>query len=172
MSNPEMHDGKCELCGKQNIPENLYIDLLNNQWTLICPKCFYSKNQDREKEYYDRVKEINPDIMTESEFNKTSKRVIPIGNTYPYFKANHKFMPVQEKTMVVDLTLKHFFGLEKINRKFFIKNAKAKCSEQVQDEGVVLLVAIVGKVRFNSYLEYLEHKMFEEFRKECQTVLR
>lgn len=168
----EMHDGRCEVCGSSNNPENLYTDLFNNQWSLVCPTCFYKKNNGNVSAYFDRVKQVTDDVMTEKQFNKTAKRVIPIGNTFPYFKEGAKFIPVPEKTELVDNTIKHFFGLQKIRNKFTVLQAKAKCSEQVEPNGVIFLVAIVGKVKFNSYLEYLEHRMFEEFRKECKTLLR
>ena len=169
--NIEMHDGRCELCNSMNHPENLYVDLFNNQWSLVCPKCFYNRNQNKDKAFYTRVVEILPDIMTADEFYNNKNKTIAIGNTYPYFIQGAKRLAKVDKAFLVDKTLAHFYSLEKLHNKFIAVQVKSKCSEQLDATGLIFLVAIVAKVKFKSYVEYLEHMLFAQFRKECKTIL-
>lgn len=170
--NPEFNDGMCEKCGSYTSPENLYVDMYNNQFTLVCPSCFYKRNIREEKGYFLRVKKVVDNIPTYREFGLNNKEVIAIGNTYPYLKTGGTFMSDMEKTDIVDKTLKHFFSLQKINNKFHIVKAESKCSEQIIDGSVIFLVAITAKVKFKSYLEFMEHEMYKKFRADCPTILR
>lgn len=168
----EFSDGMCEKCGSHVSAENLYVDLYQHQFTLVCPQCFYKRNQDNDKHYFVRVKEVVPDIPTYKEFGKIFNDPIAIGNTYPYLKTEGTFMTVYEKTMITDDILKHFFGLTKIKNKFHVLKAESKCSEQIIDGAVIFLVAITAKVKYKTYLEYMESKMFNKFRVDCPVIMR
>lgn len=167
----EMHDGRCELCNSLNHPENLYVDLFNNQWSLVCPTCFYKRNQSHAKAFYERALDVIPDLMTPDKFNASEKMQIAIGNTYPYFVKGAKRLAKVDKAFLVDKTIAHLYSLEKMKNKFTFDQVKSKCSDQIQDEGLVFLVAIVAKVRLKSHIEYVEHELFKQFRKECKTIL-
>lgn len=172
----EFNTGTCERCGCVVNPENLFIDIYEHMYTLTCPKCFYKRNTDKETKYLDRIKEVLPDIETPEKYEKIKNKPISIGNTYPYLKPKDGLVKEpfsrMERTQLVDVTLKNFFSLQKIRTKFTVDKAMSKCSSQNSELGYIFLVAVVAKVRFNSYLEFLEHKLFQQFRKDCPTVLR
>ena len=168
----ELHSGICELCTRKTDPENLYVDLFNQSFILVCPKCFYSRYQDKDKDYFQKVYQVLPDVLSYKTFKQHNKDKTVIANTYPYFKHEGIFLTEKERSDLIKSTTDRFYSLEKINRKFKVVKTGVKTSEQVNPEGVLFLVALVAWVKFNTYLEFLEHEMFKKFRRDCPTILR
>ena len=82
----EFNEGTCEKCGCTCHPENLRVDIYEHMYTLVCGKCFYKRNTDKDLKYLDRIKEVLPDIETPEQYEKIKNKPISIGNTYPYLK--------------------------------------------------------------------------------------
>lgn len=169
----EQVGGSCENCGKHDHPDELYTDLFNHSYRMICHKCFYNLYGDMhgEKGYFRKIYDINPNIISYKTFKEHNKDVIVIGNAFPYFKNN--FFTEDEIRAYKELTAKFFLGSEKINRKFKIIKSDCYAKEQITPlDEFALVVGMRAWVRFKSYLEFLEHEMSMRFRKECQATVQ
>jgi len=153
--------GMCENCMARTAGGNLYVDIDNNEYTFICPKCFDKKYKSNVGKYYDRAKRIDPKIYSEKEYNSHKKDTIHIG--YGEALMFENFLPVvgieQFKKEVFER-----FMCEKVARKFIIKNLYEK--ESVAFDS--FRIAYKAEVSFISYLEYLEHMVYMQFRKEIK----
>ena len=164
----------CEYCGKPEEPSELYVDMFNKSYRMICQTCFMQMYGSivGEKKYFRKIYEIDPEILSYKTFNKHNKDMIVIANAFPYYK-DGLFFGTEETSRLRQDTIKMFLGGKKINSKFKIIKSDCKTSEEVTPlGGVALIVAIRAWVRFNSYLEFLEHELYLKFRKECSAVIQ
>ena len=169
---PEFVNGMCELCGSPTPSNTLYVDMFNNTYALECPRCFYSRNSGDVPAYFDRVKSAVTNVYTEKQFNKHKKAMIVIGDAYVYVKegtGNVMFSDTEKNSCLQDAMLK-MFDSEKIRRKFERVKVEYRLNEQMEEGQCILKIAIRAYVRFNSYLEFLEHEFYMFFRKEIKTV--
>ena len=170
MNQTEQITGVCEMCGCIVQPEDLYVDLFNSIWSLECEICFHQRNNGRVKEYFNRIKEVIPDIMTESKFDKLKKANIIISNAFVYIKNSGNFT-VEEREHLINLSADRFTRSKKVQEKFKVINVAGKVHEQINEGGVkMLVVAIRAKVKFKSYLGFLEHELYMKFRKDNRSI--
>lgn len=163
--------GKCEICSSVNNPEDLYIDLQNNMYHMVCPTCFYKQYNGNDKIYYHKIISTVPDLVSYKVFKKNNKGMIVIANAYPFFKEGGKFFHETERESACQEAVNKFSKGVKIKNKFELVNLQYKSAEQVnKGTGVVLIVAVRAYVRFKSYLEYMEHELYMKFRKDCPTI--
>jgi hypothetical protein len=171
-SKPEIVHGICEMCGTPTNNNCLYVDMFNNTFALECPACFYARNNGNVTGYYERVASAIPSVYNEKAFNKHKKAMIVIGDAYVYTKIGGEgvaFSNTEKESCLKDAMLK-MFDSDKIRRKFERVNVEYKLREENQEGGAILKIAIRAYVRFNSYLEFLEHEFYMHFRKEIKTI--
>jgi len=169
----EQVGGSCENCGKREHPDELYTDIFNHSYRMICHKCFYNLYGDihGEKSYFRKVYNIDPRVLSYKTFREHNKDVIVVANAFPYFKKS--FFSEDEIRAYKELSVGFFLGSAKINRKFKIVKSDCKANEQITPlDEFALIVGIRAWVRFNSYLEFLEHELHMKFRKECSATVQ
>lgn len=151
----------CESCMARTAGGNLYVDIDNNEYTFICPKCFDNKYMRNVQAYYDRAKRIDSRIYSEKEYNSHKNDTIHVG--YGEALMFESFLPVvgieQFKKEVFER-----FMCDKVKRKFVVKSLHEK--ESVAFDS--FRIAYKAEVQFTSYLEYLEHSVYMQFRKEIE----
>jgi len=165
----------CEYCGKPEHPTELYVDMFNKSYRMICHTCFMQMygTLAGEKKYFRKLYNIDPSITSYKVYKQHNKSVIVIANAFPYYKQDHTFFGVDETERIKQQTINMFLGSRKINNKFSIVKSDCKAGEQATPlNGVALIVAIRAWVRFKSYLEYLEHEMYLKFRSECSAIIQ
>lgn len=165
----------CEYCGKLEQPTELYVDLFNNAYKMICHTCFLQRygSLEGEKKYYSKIFTIEPKLISYKTYKNHNKDVIVIANAYPYYKQDHTFFETGEIERLKDATINSFLGSSKMNRKFHVVKVDCKTSEQITPlNGPALIVAVRAWVRFKSYLEYMEHELYLKFRKECSAIIQ
>ena len=156
--------GKCETCGEVGTPTDLYVDLVNSVYVLEWQDCFYKRNAVVVGEYFARAKEIIPDLLKEPQYNKLSKAYIVIANAFPFIKGDD--MTAQAKEGCIAEAVQAFVATQKMKKKFKVVDMMAKTAE----DGNMLIVSLTAKVKFQSYLEFLEHELYMRFRKETDAV--
>lgn len=168
----EVVQGICEMCGTPTNNNCLYVDMFNNTFALECPNCFYSRNNGAVAGYYERVASAIPDVYNEKTFNKHKKAMIVIGDAYVYAKVGDEnvFFHNTEKDSCLKDAMRKMFDSDKIRRKFERVKVEYKISEDHEDGAAILKIAIRAYVRFNSYLEFLEHEFYMHFRKEVKSI--
>lgn len=164
MKDHEIAQGECEVCHQYVGNDNLYVDIINHVYALECPECFYKNHEGDVNRYYEKIKEIKPDILSKAQFNKHSKGFIVIANAFPFIV--NGAVSLTEKESYSDQAIRNFLETKKMIRKFTPIQVKMKHSEQVG----MFIVLVTAKVRFRSYLEFLEHELYMLFRKETKTV--
>ena len=174
MPKVEFIKNTCEWCGSYNEPQEMYVDMRNHMWIVVCPLCFIKKNKNQESAYYKRVKEVigNRQLLKSREFDKVKNSVIAIADSFPYLKPEGSIFTPEEKESLLMETVKKFSSSEKIKNKFILVDMKAKTADEKLPEGVAHIVSIVAKVKFKTYMDYLEHEMYMQFRRENRTVFR
>jgi hypothetical protein len=168
MNKLDIVDGKCEMCGMIVHPQDLYVDVLLHAYSLVCQVCFYKRNSGKEKEYYERVKEIIPDVYTEKQFNEHRKDVTAIGDALVF---TGEINDATMKNKIGNEMAKDYFTSPKISSKFFFETSQYSFQTiKTLDGGEAELLMLKAKVRFKSYLEFLEHELYLMLRKECNTI--
>jgi hypothetical protein len=166
----ETVSGVCEMCGSLNNPEDMYVDLFNSNWTLECSRCFYSRNEGRESDYYDRVKVVRPEVLTAKKYNKINKAMIVVADSFPYLSQDN--FSVEDKSHLFQEAVDKLVKSKKFISKFIPVNVAGKSQEHAYPDGNMFVVSVRAYVKFRSYLEYLEHEMYMQFRKECPSLFR
>lgn len=164
MNKPEVIQGTCEVCHDYVGNDNLYIDLINHLYAVECPKCFYENHEGDVKRYYEKIKEIKPDIYSEVQFNKHSKAYIVIANAFPFITSGK--LSEYDRDKYSTQAIKSFIETPKMIKKFRVIEVKMKHTET---DGM-FIVSVTAKVQFRSYLEFLEHELYMLFRKEIQSI--
>jgi hypothetical protein len=151
----------CENCMAKTAGGNLYVDIENHEYIFICPKCFDKKYKSNIGKYFERAKHIDSRIYTAKEYSKHKNDTIHIG--YGEALMFDVFLPV----VGIEQFKKEAFGrfmCEKVVRKFIVKNLYEKESTTMDS----FRIAYKAEVKFSSYLEYLEHSVYMQFRKEIK----
>ena len=154
---------RCEVCGDIVGSTNLYVDIVNNIYALECQKCFYSQYNSNVKKYYEKVKGIIPDVLSEAKFDRVKKGCIVIADAFPLLKG--AAISKQNKENFSKDAVKNLIESPKMLRKFSPVEVKIKTAEDIG----TFIVAVTAKVRFRSYLEFLEHELYLRFRKETES---
>jgi len=164
----------CEGCGNPTFPQDLYTDMFNNSWQMICPRCFDSRYAGDNKRYYEKMVVHNEALMDEKAFNKIKTAYIVIANSFPYIKESESLITTEEKLLLGEMALKGFIT-DKITRKFDIIKQEMKTNDQALPEEaggkIAHIVSITAHVTFKSWIEYMEHEMFMHMRKELKNML-
>lgn len=151
----------CENCMNKTAGGNLYVDIDNNEYIFICPKCFDKKYKSNAGEYYNKAKRVDKRIYSEKEYKSHEKDTIFIG--YGEALMFTEFLPVVGIEQFKKEVFKRFM-CEKVKRKFIVKAMHEKDSVSFD----TYRIAYKAEVRFTSYLEYLEHSVYMQFRKEVE----
>ena len=171
----ELVEGICEMCGTRVNKNDLYVDLFNNTFALECPSCFKSRNETDVEGYADRVRTCLPNLYSEREWGKHKKALIAIGDAYIYMKDKEAGSNIAyfEKTEIdsckVD-AIKKMLDSRKIRSKFTCVNTEVKITEEPSDDTAVLKVLVRSYVRFNSYLEFVEHELYMHFKSQVKSI--
>jgi len=164
----------CEGCGSKTFPQDLYTDLFNHSWQMICPRCFDSRYSTKHNSYYDKMVVLNKELLSEKEFVKVKGKYIVIANSFPYLKDSGEHITTEDKLLLGEMALEGFIS-SKIIRKFNIHKQEMKTCDQVLPAEVggqkAHIISITAHVTFKSWLEYLEHEMFMYMRKELKNML-
>jgi len=167
----EVLEDICEACGEHTDPSDLYTDLFNKAWQMRCPRCFYSIYSGDEKVYYNKLKPIVDGLLDQRKFNVVKSSFIVIANSFPYLRVDSSLLSLVDKKQCEELAIKAF-NSKKIQNKFTLIRMDMKSNEKVLPSGsLTFVVSITAHVKFNSWLEYMEHEAYMHMRKELANMI-